>query len=85
MLKQATDFREANIHDVKTYDELKQVVDSGGWARGWWGGADADEGRIKDETGATIRCFPFDQPEKKGKCLMTGQNAARIALFAKAY
>lgn len=85
MLKQAEIFRDANIHDVKSYDELKSVVEAGGWARGWWAGSGEDEGRIKDETAATIRCFPFEQPGGKGTCLYTGGEAEQIALFAKAY
>jgi prolyl-tRNA synthetase len=85
MLRQATEFRDANIHDVYSYDELRQVIDGGGWARGWWAGSDADERRVKEETGATIRCFPFDQPQEKGACLMTGTDAHEVALFAKAY
>ncbi|MFN8372055.1 MAG: proline--tRNA ligase [Anaerolineae bacterium] len=85
LLRQATEFRDANIHDVKSYDEMKQVVEAGGWARGWWGGTGDDEGRIKEETGATIRCFPFEQPGGTGKCFMTGQDAPQVALFARAY
>jgi prolyl-tRNA synthetase len=85
MLQQATAFRDANIHDVKSYDELKQVIEAGGWARGWWAGSGADEGTIKDDTAATIRCFPFDQPDGKGQCFYTGQPAEQIALFARAY
>lgn len=85
MLQQATEFRDANIHDVYSYDELRQVIDAGGWARGWWAGSDADERRVKEETGATIRCFPFDQPQEQGVCLMTGTAAQEVALFAKAY
>ncbi len=85
MLQQATDFRDANIHDVKSYDELKQVVEAGGWARGWWFASDDNERQIKEETGATLRCFPFEQPDGPGKCFMTGQNAAEVALFSKAY
>lgn len=85
MLQQATDFRDSNIHDVASYDELKQIVEAGGWARGWWAGSDDDERRIKDETGATIRCFPFDQPEEGGKCLLTGRTNAQLALFSRAY
>jgi prolyl-tRNA synthetase len=85
MLQQATTFRDANIHDVKSYDEMKQVIDKGGWARGWWGGSGDDEGRIKEETGATIRCFPFEQPGGTGKCFFSGATAEQIALFAKAY
>ncbi|MBZ0286569.1 MAG: proline--tRNA ligase, partial [Anaerolineae bacterium] len=82
MLQQATTFRDANIHDVKNYDELKQVIDQGGWARVWWAGSAEDEGRIKEETGATIRCFPFEQPGGSGKCFLTGLAAERVALFA---
>ncbi|MBC7812873.1 MAG: proline--tRNA ligase, partial [Burkholderiales bacterium] len=85
MLKQATEFRDANTHDVKSYDELRQLVEAGGWARGWWAGSAADEKQIKDETGATIRCFPFDQPGGTGKCLYTGETAQEIAIFSKAY
>jgi prolyl-tRNA synthetase len=85
MLKQAADFRDAHIHDVKTYDELKGLIDKGGWARGWWAGSGEDEARIKDETGATIRCFPLEQPGGAGTCLYTGRQADKIALFAKAY
>ncbi len=85
LLQQATAFRDAHIHDVKTYDELRQVVEAGDWARGWWAGSDDDERRVKEETGATLRCFPFDQPDGPGVCLFTGQAAHEVALFAKAY
>ncbi|MGQ9887449.1 MAG: proline--tRNA ligase [Aggregatilineales bacterium] len=85
LLQQATAFRDAHIHDVKTYDELRQVVEAGDWARGWWAGSDDDERRVKEETGATLRCFPFDQPDGPGVCLFTGQAAREVALFAKAY
>ncbi len=85
LLEQARAFRDANIHDVSSYEELREVIATGGWARGWWAGSDEDELRVKEETGATIRCFPLDQPEGPGTCLMTGQKAERIAIFAKAY
>jgi prolyl-tRNA synthetase len=85
MLKQAAAFRDNNIHDVKDYDELRRLIEKGGWARGWWAGSGEDEARIKDETGATIRCFPLEQPGGAGTCLYTGSKAEKIALFAKAY
>ncbi|MCA9893523.1 MAG: proline--tRNA ligase [Anaerolineae bacterium] len=86
LLADATAFRDANIHDISTYDDLKQVIEAGGWARGWWAGSDDDERRVKDETGATLRCFPFDQAaDGSGKCFYTQGEADRVALFAKAY
>ena len=85
LLQRATEFRDANIHDVTSYEELKEVVGAGGWARGWWAGTSEEETRIKEETGVTIRCIPFEQPEGSGRCLYTGRPAEKVALFAKAY
>jgi prolyl-tRNA synthetase len=86
MLRQATAFRDANVHNVKSYDELKQVVEAGGFARGWWIDNADNEARVKAETGATHRCYPFDQPEDgPGSCFYTGQPTDKIAIFAKAY
>lgn len=85
MLQQATEFRDANIFDIESYDDLKNVVEKGGFARGWWAGTDDEEVRIKTETGATHRCYPLDQPGGTGVCFYTGRPAQRVALFAKAY
>src|SRR5690606_34216174 len=85
MLRQATAFRDANTFDVTSYDELKQVIARGGFARGWWAGSAEDEARIKAETNATHRCYPFDQPGGSGVCFMTGKPADKVAIFAKAY
>ena len=85
LLADARAFRDAHIQDVTTYAELRDVIEDGDWARAAWAGTDADEQAVKDETGATIRCFPFVQPEAAGACIATGQVAERVALFAKAY
>src|SRR5262249_49742628 len=34
LLKQATEFRDSNLHDAASYDELKQIVEDG-WALLW--------------------------------------------------
>lgn len=47
--------------------------------------SDSEELKVKEETGATIRCFPFEQPEGTKKCLMTGNPADEVAIFAKSY
>jgi prolyl-tRNA synthetase len=86
LLQRATAFREANTRTVKSYDEFKQVLDGpGGFLRVHWAGSDEDEDRIKDETKATIRCYPFDAPEGAGVCFYTGQRTDRVAIFARAY
>ena len=85
LLEDARAFRDAHIAEASTYDELRSVIDAGDWARVFWDGGDDDEEAVKDETGATIRCFPFDQPDARGKCVVSGRATQRVALFAKAY
>jgi prolyl-tRNA synthetase len=85
LLADAERFRDANIHDVRTYDEFRQVIESGGFVRGFFGATDADEKRIKEETGATLRCYPFEGSAESGQCFYSGAANGRLALFAKAY
>jgi prolyl-tRNA synthetase len=84
LLQKATDFRNANTTDVRSYDELKQAI-STGFARGWWAGSSEDEQRIQEETKATLRCIPLEQPDGGGVCFLTGKPATKQAIFARAY
>jgi len=84
MLQQATEFRDANIREPKTYDEFKAAVDDG-FARAWWCGDKQCEAEIKEDTKATTRCIPLEQPGGSGKCILCGKPASEIAIFAKAY
>ncbi|MBE2222316.1 MAG: proline--tRNA ligase [Anaerolineae bacterium] len=84
LLDRATKFRDDNTHDVENYDDFKTAV-STGFARVWWAGDNADETRVKEETKATIRCFPIAQPGGSGTCFYTGKPADKIAIFGRAY
>ncbi len=86
LLQRATAFRDANTRSVRSYDEFKAVLDSaGGFIRVHWAGTGEDEDRIKEETKATIRCFPFEKPEGEGICFFTGKPTDQVAIFARAY
>lgn len=85
LLARATEFRDANIVSVSDWDQFQEVIAANKWARVWWAGSDDQERRIKEETGATIRCFPLDQPGGTDTCFYTGQPSSQIALFARAY
>jgi len=84
MLARATAFRDANIHDPKDYAAFREVVE-GGWAFSWFCGSSECEVHIKEDTRATARNIPLDQPEGHGHCIYCGQPATRKAYFAKAY
>lgn len=85
LLERAMAFRNMNIVDVSSYPELKEAIAQGKWARGPWSASDEEELKVKEETGATIRCFPFEQPDGPKSCLMTGNPAKDVAIFAKSY
>ena len=82
--QKAVNFRNSHTFDVSSYAELEEVVQQG-FARAWWAGDTEDEYKIKEETKATIRCIPIDQPGGRGKCIYTGKNASEMAIFSRAY
>ena len=84
LLRRATEFRDANTHDVQTWGELAEAV-ADGFARAWWCGSAECEAKIKEETKATTRCIPFDQPGGTGRCVVCGAEAREQAIFARAY
>ncbi len=84
LFQRALAFREAHTADVTTYDELKEQVERG-FARAFWAGDITDEKRIQEETRATIRCIPLEQPGTAGRCIYTGRETDRQVIFARAY
>ena len=84
LLRKATAFRDANIHEPEDYDELKRIVEDG-WAFGWWCGSAECEARVKEDTRATTRNIPLEQPGGSGRCVVCGRPADRKVYFAKAY
>jgi prolyl-tRNA synthetase len=76
--------RKSNTQDVSDYGAFKEAVQKG-FALAWWCGSSECEGKIKEETKATMRCIPIEQPGGSGKCIYCGQPANDKAIFAKAY
>jgi prolyl-tRNA synthetase len=84
LLEKATRFQEAHTFEPADYEGFKEAIKDG-FARVWWAGDNDDELKVKEETKATIRCIPFDQPEGSGICFFTGRPADRVAIFGRAY
>ena len=85
LFNQAKEFRNKNTHDVKTYDEFKNIINNGGFVRCGWDGDSETELKIKEETKATIRCIPFNEDPKGLKCIYSGKKAKNEVIYAKAY
>jgi len=84
LLERATKFRDENIHDPKDYQEFKENIQNG-WAYSWWCGDRTCEEKVQEETRATIRCIPLEQPGGEGTCIYCGKPAKEKAYFARAY
>ena len=86
LLNKAMKHRSDNMREIDSYDEFKVKIESeGGFFLAHWDGTAETEEKIKEETKATIRCIPFDQPKENGKCMVTGKPSSGRVIFAKAY
>ncbi len=88
LYQRALEFRKDNTHSTDSYDEFKQIIaEKRGFVRVKWAEDSAAELAVKEETKATLRVIPFDQPEGgvQGKCIYTGKPATCEAIFARAY
>jgi prolyl-tRNA synthetase len=87
LYRRALEFRKAHTHSVDDYEGFKRIIEGeGGFVESPWCGSAACEAKIKDETKATIRVLPLGRsaPENKS-CLLCGEKATELAIFAKAY
>lgn len=79
-------FRENNTFRVDTWDEFKNVLDqTGGFILAHWDGTAETEEKIKDETKATIRVIPLNNPTEKGTCVYSGKPSTQRVIFARSY
>ncbi len=82
----ALSFRENSTIRVDSYDEFKRVLDDkGGFILAHWDGTAETEAKIKEETKATIRVIPLNNPQEEGKCIYTGKPSPQRVIFARAY
>jgi prolyl-tRNA synthetase len=84
--KKALNFRTQSTTKVDSYEEFKRVLDEkGGFVLAHWDGTSETEQQIKEETKATIRCIPLDNPLEDGKCIVTGKPSTQRVVFAHSY
>jgi prolyl-tRNA synthetase len=84
LFAQAQKLRDENTFEVNSLEELKARADDG-FLLAHWCERQVCEAKIKEETGATSRCRPFDLKQEKGACVVCGQESPGRMVFAKAY
>lgn len=86
MFEKAKAHREAHTYVVKDYEQYKKdLPDKPGFAKMMWCGCRECEDKLKEETGATIRCIPFEQENLGDKCHICGKEAKHMIYAARAY
>lgn len=86
MLAKATAHRDANTHEAHNWEEFTDILTrKQGFIKAMWCGDRACEEAIKDETGATTRCMPFEQEHLADVCVHCGKPAKTMVYFGKAY
>jgi len=84
--KKAADYRAEHITPADSYEEFKELLDTkAGFISAHWDGTPESEQKIKEETKATIRCIPLDNPLEDGICIYSGKPSVQRVLFARAY
>ena len=85
MYNRAKENRVMHTVVAKNMDELNAGVQNG-FVKAMWCGDRACEDKIKEMTGATTRCMPFDADDiGSDTCVCCGKKAKAMTYFAKSY
>ncbi len=72
--------------DAHDLDEMVDIAkNKDGFIRAMWCGDRECEDKLKELTGVTSRCIPFDQEEISDKCVCCGKPAKHMLYWGKAY
>lgn len=86
MYEKAKDYLSAHIKTANSWEELKAILDEGGYARVLWHEDEELEMKVKEYTnGGTARCMPFGEALYGETCPLDGKPADCVVYFAKAY
>lgn len=86
MLARARLHRDEHTYMAANYGEFKETIaNKPGFVKAMWCGDEACELKIKEDTGATSRCMPFEQEEIADTCVCCGKPAKTMVYWGKAY
>jgi len=64
---------------------MQGIEEKHGFVQAMWCGETECETAIKEKTGVTTRCMPFEQENLSDVCVHCGKPAKKLTVFAKAY
>ncbi len=84
LYSKAKKFLEDNTSEAEDYDELKRLIEEKKMVKANWCGSEDCEAYIKEETGASSCCIPFNE-KADGKCIYCRRDAEYVVYFARHY
>ncbi len=86
LLEKARELRDKKTYVATALDEFEQILNNTpGFIKGMWCGEKECEDLVKEKTGATARCMPFEQEHISDTCLCCGKPAKTMVYWGKAY
>ena len=86
MFERAKAHRDSHTYTATSWEEFTDTLEhKPGFIKAMWCGDEACETAIKDETGATTRCMPFEQETLSDVCVHCGKPAKKMVYFGRAY
>ena len=86
LYNKALEHRNAHTYTASDYDAFKEIVETKpGFVKSMWCGDEECENKIKEDTGATARCMPFEQENLGETCVCCGKKAKTMVYWGRAY
>jgi prolyl-tRNA synthetase len=86
MFERAKENRDNNTFVAKNLEEFSGILEEKtGFIKAMWCGDKECEDKIKEITGATSRCMPFEQENLSDTCVCCGKKAKHMVYWGKAY
>ena len=86
MLERAKNHVATHTYEATDFIDFEKTLnEKPGFIKALWCEEQACEEEIKEKTGATSRCMPFDQGKIEGKCVCCGKPAKKMVYWGRAY
>ena len=86
LLNRALAYRESKTSSASNMTEFEKILEeNSGFIKAMWCGDESCENEIKEKTGATSRCMPFEQEHISDTCICCGKPAKTMVIWGKAY
>ncbi|NLK68524.1 MAG: proline--tRNA ligase [Clostridiaceae bacterium] len=86
MLRNAMELRVSKTYTAQSIEEIDEICNKNpGFIKAMWCGEQSCENKIKEETGATARCIPFEQENISDRCVCCGEPAKHMVIWGRAY